>query len=80
VPRTPTPTPTPTEGGAPAGTTEDDNGGLFGLNRLISQINLDEVGNAFVLGAQYTLAGFAAVGLFFALKRFLGWLWARIRG
>ena len=80
VPRTPMPTPTPAEGGAPAETTDDENGGLFGLNRLISQINLDDVGNAFVLGAQYALAGFTAVGLFFALKRFLGWLWARIRG
>ena len=82
---TPRPTPSlpPAEGEAPAEAAEgaeDEDGGLFGLNRLIGQINLGDVGNAFVLGARYALAAFAAVGVYFVLKRFLGWLWARIRG
>mgnify|MGYP006910672239 CR=1 FL=1 len=75
----PTPTPTP-EGSAPAVVSENEEGGLFGLGQLTSQIDLNSIGKAFVLGAEYALAAFVAVGLFFALKRFLGWLWARIRG
>lgn len=76
----PTPTPEPAEGGAPVEASEDEEGGLFGLGQLTSQIDLNSIQNAFVMGVEYTLAAFVVVGAFFALKRFLGWLWARIRG
>jgi len=82
---TPRPTDTPTVSeedaiaGEPASGAEDD-GGLFGLNNLISQINVEDIGGSFVLGAQYALAAFVSVGAFFFLKRVLAWLWARIRG
>jgi hypothetical protein len=79
----PTDTPTTSEGeevtAAPAGDSEDS-GGLFGLNNLTSQINVQDIGDAFLLGAQYALAAFISVGAFFFLKRVLAWLWARIRG
>lgn len=76
---TPRPSPTPTAVvGAPAAA--DEGGGLLGLNRFIGQINLGDIGNAFVLGVEYALLAFVTVGAFFALKRFLAWLWARIRG
>lgn len=79
----PTDTPTASEGeevvAAPPGD-EEDSGGLFGLNKLISQINVQDIGGAFLLGAQYALAAFISVGVFFFLKRVLAWLWARIRG
>jgi len=79
----PTPTLSPAEGEAPAEAAEGaegGDGGLFGLNRLLGQINLGDVGNAFVLGAKYALTAFLAMGAYFVLKRLLGWLWARIRG
>lgn len=78
---TPRPTPTPTPPGGPsAAVSESEEGGLLGLGRLTSQIDLNSIGKAFVLGMEYTLVAFVTVGAFFAIKRFLGWLWARIRG
>lgn len=79
---TPRPSPTPTSAatGAPAEAVEGESGGLFGLNRLLGQINMGDMGNAFLLGVKYALAAFLALGVYFVLKRFLGWLWARIRG
>jgi hypothetical protein len=76
----PTATPAPVEGDAAAQPGEDELGGLFGLNPLIGQINLTEIGDAFLLGIRYTLLAFAALGAYFILKRLLAWLWARIRG
>jgi len=76
---TPRPTPTSTPGGVPP-TSASKEGGLFNLGRLTSQIDLRSMGRAFVLGVEYALAAFVAVGAFFTIKRFLGWLWARIRG
>ncbi|HUW08298.1 MAG TPA: hypothetical protein VM537_01145 [Anaerolineae bacterium] len=77
----PTATPSPDETTeTPAGSTSEEDGGLFGMNRLISQIDVGEIGNAFVLGVRYTLYAFAALAVYLILKRVVSWLWARIRG
>ena len=75
------PTSTPTVGDDTlAATAGDEDGGFLGINRLISQINLDDVSNAFVLGVKYALLAFAALAAYFILKRLLIWLWTHIRG
>ena len=77
----PTATPSPDETTeTPAGSASEEDGGLFGMNRLISQIDVGEIGNAFVLGVRYTLYAFAALAVYLILKRVVSWLWARIRG
>ena len=77
----PTATPSPDETAeTPAGSAAEEDGGLFGMNRLISQIDVGEIGDAFVLGARYTLYAFAALAAYLILKRVVSWLWARIRG
>jgi len=87
VPVIPTSTPRPIETPSPDGTAEtpagsagDEDGGLFGMNRLISQINVGEIGDAFVLGARYALYAFGVLAAYLILKRLVSWLWARIRG
>jgi len=77
---TPRPTPTPTPSGVPGEVSGSEEGGLWGLGQLTEQIDLNSMGKAFVLGMEYTLAAFVVVGAFFTLKRFLAWLWSRIRG
>jgi hypothetical protein len=86
LPVIPTPTsrataaPAPAEGDAATQPGGNEDSGLFGLNPLISQINLSEIGDAFVLGAKYALLAFGGLAAYFILKRLLTWLWARIRG
>jgi hypothetical protein len=80
---TPRPTSTPSpdeEGDALSGDAAGEGGGLSGLSQLTSQIDLQEIGDAFVLGAKYALFAFAGLAAYFILKYLLTWLWARIRG
>jgi hypothetical protein len=76
----PTPVPSPGEGDDSAGGTAQEDGGLFGLNRLASQIDVAEISDAFVLGGKYALLAFAAVAAYLILKRLLIWIWGHIRG